>query len=205
MCPHLKPVCIPLGGISSFQCFSCTTWLGVTGKLAESVLSPTVHISEKDVKQHQSQYWFLKNVTRDWSSPGHQDIDLNSLSATMQTIPRCYRFAIRWYLLLRSIPYVKIFSFLVSLAGYYWILKNTHSIDETLMKIHSVSKALHRNICFRPAQSQYRSDKVCLLGFCITIIKNVLSSVKKKCNTLVLLPKYPAKLHILGYCKSEVS
>ena len=116
----------------------------------------------------------------------------------------CYRFAIRWYLWSPSIPYLKIFFLLVSSAGYYWIWKKIHCIYEIIMPVYSVSKALYRNIYPRPAQSQHRSDRVCFLGSCITIIYKVFSSVKKKCTTLVLLPEYPAKLRILGYCKSEV-
>ncbi|KAK4827794.1 hypothetical protein QYF61_021747 [Mycteria americana] len=52
--PSLKPVKVPLDGIPSLQSIDCTTQLGVVSKLAEGALNPTVHVTDKDVKQHQS-------------------------------------------------------------------------------------------------------------------------------------------------------
>jgi len=65
--PPLKPVKVPLDGILSLQHVDCTTQLGVVGRLVEGTLNPTV----KDVKQHRSQYWPLRNTTCHWSPLGH--------------------------------------------------------------------------------------------------------------------------------------
>ncbi|TRZ26218.1 hypothetical protein HGM15179_000830 [Zosterops borbonicus] len=54
--PPLHPVKLLFGGISSLQRVDCTTQLSVTRKLAEAALNPTVHVTNKDVKQCQSQY-----------------------------------------------------------------------------------------------------------------------------------------------------
>ncbi|KAJ7425446.1 Geranylgeranyl transferase type-1 subunit beta [Willisornis vidua] len=51
----LKPVKVPLDCILSLQHVDSTTHIGVIGKLADGALSPTVRVSHKDVKQHQSQ------------------------------------------------------------------------------------------------------------------------------------------------------
>lgn len=58
--PPLTPAQVPLDYIPSLQCVHCTTLLGVIGKLAEGAL---VLVTDKDVKQHRSQYWLLKNTT----------------------------------------------------------------------------------------------------------------------------------------------
>ena len=42
-----------LDGIVSFQRVDCTTQLGVIGKLAEGALNPTVHVTDKDIRQYQ--------------------------------------------------------------------------------------------------------------------------------------------------------
>ncbi|KAK4832374.1 hypothetical protein QYF61_022229 [Mycteria americana] len=68
--PPLKPVKVPLNGIPSRQCVNCTTELGVIRMLAEGALNPTVHVANKDVKQHR-----------------HQAVDCNCLSVTIQPIP----------------------------------------------------------------------------------------------------------------------
>ena len=57
MGPTLKPVQVPLDGIPSFQGVDGATQLDVIGKLAEGTLYSTVHVTNKDVKQHLSQYW----------------------------------------------------------------------------------------------------------------------------------------------------
>ncbi|GAB0205260.1 hypothetical protein GRJ2_002991600 [Grus japonensis] len=85
--PPLNPVRVPLDGIPSLQCVSCTTQLGVVGKLAEGALSPTVHVTDKDVEQCRSQYQLLRNATCHWSPLGYQAVDGNSLSATIQPFP----------------------------------------------------------------------------------------------------------------------
>ncbi|KAK4823457.1 hypothetical protein QYF61_002293 [Mycteria americana] len=85
--PPLKPVKVPLDGIPSHQCVNRTTQLGVVGRLAEGALDPTVHVTDKDVKQHWSQYQPLRNATCHWSPLGHRAVDHNSLSATIQPIP----------------------------------------------------------------------------------------------------------------------
>jgi len=56
MGPLLKSVKIPLDGISSLQCVSCTTQLGVIGRLAEGALNLPVQVANKDVKQRWTQY-----------------------------------------------------------------------------------------------------------------------------------------------------
>lgn len=48
---HLKAV--PLDGIPFLQ-HDCTSQLGGTSKLDEGTIDPTVHIINKDIKQHQS-------------------------------------------------------------------------------------------------------------------------------------------------------
>ena len=54
--PPLKPVKVPLDGIPSLQGINHTTQFGGVVRLTEDALSPTVHIVDKGVKQHQSQY-----------------------------------------------------------------------------------------------------------------------------------------------------
>ncbi|PKU41108.1 hypothetical protein llap_8578 [Limosa lapponica baueri] len=71
MGPPLKPVQVPLDGIPSLMRVNHATQLGVIGKLAEGALYPTVYVSDKDVKQHWSQYRFLRNTTRHWLPLGH--------------------------------------------------------------------------------------------------------------------------------------
>ena len=51
----LKPVKVPLVGIPSFQHVDHTTQLGITSKLPEGALNPTVHVAI-DVKHHWSEY-----------------------------------------------------------------------------------------------------------------------------------------------------
>ncbi|CAM9916777.1 unnamed protein product, partial [Bubo scandiacus] len=63
-----------------------TTQLSVIGELNEGALNPTVHVAEKDVKQHWSQYQLLRIITHHCSALGHQVIDCNSFSATIQPI-----------------------------------------------------------------------------------------------------------------------
>jgi len=63
------------------------TQLGVIGKLAKGALNPAVHITNKDDKQHWSQYRPLRNTTCHWSPLGHRAVDQNSSSATTQPIP----------------------------------------------------------------------------------------------------------------------
>ncbi|KAK4813652.1 hypothetical protein QYF61_014951 [Mycteria americana] len=85
--PPLKLVKVPLGSIPFLQRVHCITQLCVVGKLAEGALNPTVHVTDKDVKQCRSQYRPLRNTTRHWSPLGHQAVDHNSLSASIQPVP----------------------------------------------------------------------------------------------------------------------
>jgi len=85
--PPLKPVKVPLDGIPSLQHVNCSIQLAVVSKLAEDALSPTVHVTNKDVKQHWPQYQPLRHTTHHWTLLGHRAIDCNSLSATIQPIP----------------------------------------------------------------------------------------------------------------------
>lgn len=64
-----------------------TAELGAVGKLGEGVLSPTVNVADKDVKQRQSQYWPLRNNTCQSSLFGHWAIHCNSLNAATQPNP----------------------------------------------------------------------------------------------------------------------
>lgn len=61
MSPPLQPVTVPLDGITSLQCANHTTEHGADSKLDECALYPTV--TDKDVKQHWSQYQALRNTT----------------------------------------------------------------------------------------------------------------------------------------------
>jgi len=54
--PPLLPVNVPLHGIPSLQRVDHTTELGVINRFAKGALNPTVHVTNKDVKQHWSQY-----------------------------------------------------------------------------------------------------------------------------------------------------
>ena len=56
MRPPLKPVKVPLDGVPSLQHVDCSTQLGAISKVAEGALNPTVHVVDKDVKLHPSQY-----------------------------------------------------------------------------------------------------------------------------------------------------
>ncbi|NWX21281.1 ARMC4 protein, partial [Aegotheles bennettii] len=56
MGPPLKPVKVPLDDIPSLQCVDCTTQLGVVGKLAKGAPDPTIPVTNKDVKENQSQF-----------------------------------------------------------------------------------------------------------------------------------------------------
>ncbi|PKU36589.1 hypothetical protein llap_13111 [Limosa lapponica baueri] len=84
---HLSSLSRPLCMASLPSSMLTAPQLGVISNLAEGVLNPTVHVADKDVKQHQSQYRPLRNTTHHWSPLGHQAIDRNSLSATIHPIP----------------------------------------------------------------------------------------------------------------------
>ncbi|PKU45108.1 hypothetical protein llap_4594 [Limosa lapponica baueri] len=85
--PPLKPVKVPLDGTSSLQCVDCSTQLGVICKLAAGALNLTVHVADREVKQYRFNYCPLRNYSHHWSPLGHQAIDHNSLSVTVQSIP----------------------------------------------------------------------------------------------------------------------
>lgn len=68
--PPFKPVKVSLD--ASFPSVVNTTQLGAELKLAEGELSPTVHVDDKYIKKHLSQYWSLRNATCHWSPLGHQ-------------------------------------------------------------------------------------------------------------------------------------
>jgi len=65
---------------------SRATQPGVIRKLAEGVLNPTIHVTEKDFKPHQSQYWLLRNASWHRSPLGLWVIDCNPLSVTIHPI-----------------------------------------------------------------------------------------------------------------------
>ncbi|XP_075302578.1 transmembrane emp24 domain-containing protein 7 isoform X1 [Opisthocomus hoazin] len=58
---------VPLDGIPSFWCINRTTQLGVICKLAEGALDVAVHVIDKYIEQHRSQYGPLRDSTRHWS------------------------------------------------------------------------------------------------------------------------------------------
>ena len=60
----LKLVQVPLNGILSLRRVNHTTQLGVTCKLAEGALNPTVYVIDEDIKQYWSQYRSLRDTTR---------------------------------------------------------------------------------------------------------------------------------------------
>ncbi|PKU26779.1 hypothetical protein llap_22917 [Limosa lapponica baueri] len=81
-----KPVQVPLDGIPFLQRVNNATQLGV-GKLAKGSLDLIVHVTNKDVKQHWSQYHPLRNAACHWFPFGHQAIDHNPLNAAIQPVP----------------------------------------------------------------------------------------------------------------------
>ncbi|PKU41506.1 hypothetical protein llap_8184 [Limosa lapponica baueri] len=85
--PPLKPVQVPLDVIPSLQRVNRATQLGVISKLTEGALNATIHVSNKEVKQHSSPYQPLRNTTCHWPSTGHLAIDRNPLSAAIQPVP----------------------------------------------------------------------------------------------------------------------
>lgn len=62
--PCLKPVQVLLDGIPSLQ------HVGHSTQLAEGALDPTLPVTSKDLKQHQSKQWSLRNTTWHWSPFG---------------------------------------------------------------------------------------------------------------------------------------
>jgi len=69
--PPLKPVQVP----------------GVTSKLAEGALNTTVHVADKNIIQHWSQYPPLRKAACHWSPLGHQATDRKSMGLTSQPVP----------------------------------------------------------------------------------------------------------------------
>jgi len=61
MSQPLKPLTVPLDGITSLNLANHTTELGADSKLAECALNPTV--TDKDVKQQWSQSQPQRNTT----------------------------------------------------------------------------------------------------------------------------------------------
>ena len=57
---HLSPLFetlqVSLNGIPFLGHADCTAQLGITCKLSEGALNPTVDVTDEDVKDHQSQY-----------------------------------------------------------------------------------------------------------------------------------------------------
>ena len=54
--PLLEPIQVSLDGISSIGCVNHTPQLGVTHKLAESRISPTVYVFDEDIQEYLSKY-----------------------------------------------------------------------------------------------------------------------------------------------------
>lgn len=55
--------------------------------ILESALDPTIHVTDKDVEQLQSQHRSLRNATCHWSPLGHGTTDHSSSSVTIQPVP----------------------------------------------------------------------------------------------------------------------
>ena len=64
-----------------------TTHLGVISKLAAGALDPIISVTDKDVKEYQSQDRPLGDTTHYWPLPGHRTIDHHPLSLAFQPIP----------------------------------------------------------------------------------------------------------------------
>jgi len=73
--PFFKLVQVPLDGIPSFWCVSCTTQLGVICKLVEGALDLAFSVIDKNVKEHRSQYGPLKDTTCHQHPFGHRAIE----------------------------------------------------------------------------------------------------------------------------------
>lgn len=73
--------------IPSIQWVHCLTQLGATSKLAEAALDSTVPVTNRDVKQHQAQYWPQKSIAHHWSPFGHLAIDHNTPTAAIHSLP----------------------------------------------------------------------------------------------------------------------
>ena len=69
--PHLQLAQVPLDDIPSLRCVDRTAQLGVTGKLAEGALNPTVCVIAEDTKQYWSQYGALRDTSCHPSPSGH--------------------------------------------------------------------------------------------------------------------------------------
>jgi len=50
--PLLQPVQVTLDGILSLRHVNCTSQLGVTCKLAEGTLNPTMYVTDEDIKDY---------------------------------------------------------------------------------------------------------------------------------------------------------
>ncbi|TRZ08585.1 hypothetical protein HGM15179_018521 [Zosterops borbonicus] len=82
----LKGLWVPMDGIPSFCCVTCTAQLQVTCKLDEGALNPTVYVIDEDIEQHWSQDRALRDTTHHQPPPGYRTIDHNSLAVSIQPI-----------------------------------------------------------------------------------------------------------------------
>ncbi|KAK4822199.1 hypothetical protein QYF61_011840 [Mycteria americana] len=71
MGPLIKLVQVSLDGILYLRHVNHTTQLGVTCKLAEGALHPTVYVIDENIEQHWSQYRPLRDTTCHRSPSGH--------------------------------------------------------------------------------------------------------------------------------------
>ncbi|PKU42978.1 hypothetical protein llap_6739 [Limosa lapponica baueri] len=81
--PPLKPVNNPLDGFASLQHVDCSTQLGVIGTLAEGALNPTIHVTNKGVKEYHSPEECHSSLVSSWT-PSHQ---LQLFSVAIQPLP----------------------------------------------------------------------------------------------------------------------
>jgi len=78
---------VPLDGIQSFWCVSCSTQLGVVCKLAEGALDLAIQVIDENVKQLRSQYGPLRDTTHHCCPLGRRAVDHYPLAVTFQPIP----------------------------------------------------------------------------------------------------------------------
>ena len=80
MASLFKPVQVPLDDVPSFCCVSCTI------QLAEGALDLLINVTDKIVKEYQSQDGPLGDTICHQPAPGHRAVDSNPLAATIQPI-----------------------------------------------------------------------------------------------------------------------
>jgi len=86
MCPLFKCVKVPLTAFPPFYCANCTTQLGVSSKLLDGTLNPSVSVTDKDVEEPWSQDRSLGNTICDQPLLGRRAVDNSPPAATVQPL-----------------------------------------------------------------------------------------------------------------------